>query len=52
VKLLFITTRLHRFSREALKQGWSFYPKDILEIKKKIEEAGKPLKELDVKINY
>nr|CBH37780.1 hypothetical protein BSM_12570 [uncultured archaeon] len=36
--------------QETLKQGWSFYPKDILEIKKKIEEAGKPLKELDVKI--
>jgi hypothetical protein len=38
--------------QETLKQGWSFYPKDVLEIKKKIEEVGKPLKEWNVKINY
>ena len=38
--------------QETLKQGWSFYPKEVLEIKKRIEEVGKPLKEWDVKINY
>ncbi|NQE44542.1 hypothetical protein C5S31_00795 [ANME-1 cluster archaeon GoMg2] len=38
--------------QETLKQGWSLYPKDVLEIKKKIEEVGRLLKDLDVKINY
>ncbi len=38
--------------QEKLKQGWTFYPEDILGIKKKIEKVGKPLKEWDVKIKY
>ena len=36
--------------QETLKQGWIFYPKDVLEINRKIEEVGKPLKDLDIKI--
>ncbi len=38
--------------QKALKQGWDFYQDNILEIKRKIEEVGKPLKEWDVKIYY
>ncbi|MBA7532876.1 hypothetical protein ES705_25106 [subsurface metagenome] len=36
--------------QETLKQGWIFYPKDVLEINRKIEEVGKPLKDLDITI--
>ena len=36
--------------QETLKQGWILYPKEVLEIKKKIEKVGESLKEWDVKI--
>ena len=36
--------------QEALKEGWHFYPKEVLEIKKKIEEVGTPLEGLNINL--